>query len=92
MARGHEITAWEPANAWSVENLRAGHGEDAIGGYRSVYPEIPVVVYGPSEFNVNEALEGVDLAIVHEWNEPALVAADGAGATRVILAYRAAVP
>lgn len=77
MARGHEITAWEPANAWSVENLRAGHGEDAIGGYRSVYPEIPVVVYGPSEFNVNEALEGFDLAIVHEWNEPALVAAVG---------------
>ena len=31
------------------------------------------ISYEPTEFDAAEALEGVDLAIVHEWNDPGLI-------------------
>ncbi|MFD1611608.1 glycosyltransferase [Sphingomonas tabacisoli] len=76
VARGHDVQAWEPKGAWSLANLLADHGEAGLAAYRSAYPELSSSTYTPA--NAPERMvDGADLVIVHEWNEPNLVAAIG---------------
>lgn len=77
-ARGHEAPVYEPADAWSVQNLIADAGEAALDAYRSAYPRLDSIVYDPATFDLDEALDGADIVLVHEWNDPALVARIGA--------------
>src|SRR6478736_2315752 len=74
---GHEVRAFEPEESWSRENLVREHGEDAAETWRVHYPELSVGRIG-AEFPLEQALDGADLVIVHEWNAPALVARIGA--------------
>ncbi len=71
--RGHEVVIFEPRDAWSLKNLLASHGRGPLREVRQVYPRLQVVRYDPRAFEPAAALEGADLVIVHEWNEPALV-------------------
>jgi len=82
--RGHEVVAWEPAGAWSAANLARDHGAAALDAWRGAYPELAgaVRVYDPAALDLAEALDGADVALVHEWNEPALVARLGAERAR----------
>jgi spore maturation protein CgeB len=73
---GHEVQAYEPENSWSLENLLADHGDGGLWPYEAAYPELDVIRFRQGG-NVVEALDGADLVIVHEWNDPALVAAIG---------------
>jgi len=73
VALGHEVEAFEPARAWSVESLVADHGPDALDDLRRHYPELRSTVYEPSS-DPAELVDGADVVIVHEWNEPELVA------------------
>jgi spore maturation protein CgeB len=74
--RGHEVVAWEPEGGWSAENLVRDHGPGALDAWRAAYPELAGAVrtYRLERLDVAEALAGADLAIAHEWNDPALVA------------------
>jgi spore maturation protein CgeB len=74
------VVAYEPAGSWSAVNLASDHGEAALDAWREAYPELAdaVRVYRPEALDLGEALEGVELAVVHEWNDPALVARLGA--------------
>jgi spore maturation protein CgeB len=74
--RGHEVTAYEPAGAWSLENLIRDHGERGLDAYRAAYPDLTSIPFG-REFDPAQALQGADLVIVHEWNDPGLVRALG---------------
>jgi len=74
--QGHQVAVFEPENAWSLQNLLADHGEAGLEAYRQGYPELSSTPIG-EDFDLARALEGADLVIVHEWNEPALVAAIG---------------
>lgn len=74
--RGHAAQAYEPADAWSRSHLVADHGEAALATFRDAYPELDSVEYGP-ELDLDAALAGADLVLVHEWNDPKLVAAVG---------------
>jgi spore maturation protein CgeB len=74
--RGHEVTAYEPRNGWSLSNLLRDHGEAGLAAYRDAYPELRAVAFDP-ERDLDAALEGAELVIVHEWSPPALVAAIG---------------
>jgi spore maturation protein CgeB len=76
LARGHDVRVCEPRDAWSLANLLADHGPDGLLPYRQAYPELDSTVYDPAE-PVDAMLDGADLVIVHEWNEPELVAAVG---------------
>jgi spore maturation protein CgeB len=76
LARGHQVTVYEPRDAWSVENLIRDHGEAAIVAFRSVYRGLDSRRYG-ADLDLDAALDAVDVAIVHEWNEPKLVARIG---------------
>jgi spore maturation protein CgeB len=77
IARGHAVEAFEPEGAWSLSNLLRDHGEAGLSAYRASYPDLASRTYGAVEPMV-EAVGGADLVIVHEWNDPALVAALGA--------------
>ncbi|WP_262299115.1 CgeB family protein [Microvirga sesbaniae] len=74
--RGHAVAAYEPRGAWSLENLLKDHGDAGLDAYRSLYPELSSDVFDP-DLDIEEALADADVVIVHEWNEPWLVAAIG---------------
>jgi spore maturation protein CgeB len=77
-ARGHEVRAFEPLDGWSRGNLVRDHGEAARLGWREAYPGLPASEAYPGPLpDLDRALDGADLVLVHEWNEPALVAAVG---------------
>ena len=73
LARGHEVRVFEPEDAWSVQNLRADHGDAALAAFSAAYPHLSSRRYGAS-LDLDEATDGCDVVIVHEWNDPALVA------------------
>lgn len=70
-ARGHEVLFFEPRDAWSLRNLLADHGERALQGFRAAYPTLTSTRY--DRLDLDESLDGVDLVLVHEWNDPGLV-------------------
>jgi spore maturation protein CgeB len=70
---GHEVEAYEPRDGWSITNLLADHGAAPLTEVRRAYPALHVTRYDRATFDVDRALSGVDLVIVHEWNEPRLV-------------------
>lgn len=76
IARSHDVQVLEPEGAWSLQNLLADHGEAGLDAYRSAYPELSSRTM-PKGFDVEAACDGADLVMVHEWNDPALVAAVG---------------
>ena len=76
-ARGHHVQAYEPANAWSRQNLLADAGPSGLAAFPTAYPDLSTTEYDPST-DLAPFVDGADVVIVHEWNEPALVAAIGA--------------
>ena len=73
VARGHDVSAYEARDAWSVRNLVAEHGTAPLHRFRDVYPDLHVERHDPRTLDVDAALDGADVVLVHEWNEPALV-------------------
>ena len=72
--RGFEVMGFEPADGWSARNLAADQGEAALDAWREAYPDLPVTVYDSARLDVDRALDGADVVLVHEWNGPELVA------------------
>jgi spore maturation protein CgeB len=77
LARGHDVDVYEPADAWSRDNLVRGHGEAPLRDFAAAFPQLRSRVYD-RKLDVDEALDGADVALVHEWNEPWLVRKVGA--------------
>ncbi len=87
--RGHDVQAFEPQGAWSLQNLLADHGEAGLGAWREAYPDLSSIAYGEN-FDPAEACTDADIVIVHEWNDAGLVAALGrlrAGGGRFTLLF-----
>jgi spore maturation protein CgeB len=77
LERGHTVRVLEPADAWSVQNLLLEAGPDALAGFARAYPQLRSERYEPSTLDLDDALGDADVVIVHEWNDPALVARIG---------------
>ncbi len=75
-ARGHDVIAYEPAQSWSRENLQASQDADPSERFAAIFPTLRSRIL-PGEHALDEALQNADLVVVHEWNEPSLVAAIG---------------
>lgn len=75
--QGHEVRALEPETGWSLDNLLADAGEGGLAAFRDAYPDLTPETYAPGA-DPAALVDDADLVIVHEWNEPALVAAVGA--------------
>ena len=71
--RGHRVSVFEPADAWSVQNLVRDHGEEALERARDHYPAVRPERYDPVDLDLDRLLDGADLVLVHEWNSPELV-------------------
>lgn len=76
-ARGHEVRIFEPDDSWSRENLLRDAGESAIHAFQQAFPHLLSTLYRSDDLHLEEWLDGVDIAIVHEWNHPALISAVG---------------
>ncbi len=72
--REFDVRAFEPENGWSARNLAADLGPEALAAWRAVYPDLPVTTYDLAAFDLDRALDGADLVLVHEWSDPALIA------------------
>jgi spore maturation protein CgeB len=75
--RGHDVKVFEPRNGWSVQNLLGEHGEKPLQQFSEAYPGLKSTRYHLDELNLERALSGADLVIVHEWSDHALVRAIG---------------
>jgi spore maturation protein CgeB len=71
MRLGHDVRVFEPADAWSLNHLTAEHGSEPVNGFYQAYPHLSSTRY--EDLNIDEALDGADVVLVHEWNDPALV-------------------
>lgn len=74
---GHEVTAWEPATEWSLENLlQEPNGQASLNQFAALYPDLHVALYPTAEMADEPAwrtrLANTDVVILHEWNPPAL--------------------
>ncbi len=73
---GHAVTAYEPRDAWSLQNLLADHGVGPVVQAARAFPRIGVRTYDPAAFargeGLDEAVAGADVVVVHEWNDPAV--------------------
>ena len=73
--RGHEVKVFEPETGWSRRNLVRDHTEEKLDEFQQYYPSLQSEFYSLEKgINYGQILEGMDLVIVHEWNEPELVA------------------
>jgi spore maturation protein CgeB len=70
---GHEPLVYEPAEGWSIENLKKDYGSTPLSDFRRYYPRLRSLPYSSSTLDLDSILDGVDLVIVHEWNEPELI-------------------
>ncbi|HVG63863.1 MAG TPA: glycosyltransferase [Hyalangium sp.] len=72
--RGHEVRVYEPHDAWSLQNLLAEpRGQEALEGVRTLYPRVEPHRYDLSTLDLERAIDGAHLVIVHEWSTPELV-------------------
>jgi spore maturation protein CgeB len=83
IGRGHELSVLEPRDGWSRAHLRAQAGPEAELAFARRFPLLSSREYVASELDLDAVLDDADLVLVHEWNEPALVARLGRHRERV---------
>src|SRR3954463_713593 len=80
--RGHAVEVYEPADAWSVTNLVREHGAAALDRFQGAYPALRCTPYRLDLLDLDRALEGADVVLAHEWNDPELIRRLGEVRTR----------
>jgi spore maturation protein CgeB len=77
IAGGHDVRSFEPADGWSRQHLlQEPRGAAVLDGFARDFPDLASAtrLLVP---DIDAMLDGADLVIVHEWNDPALIAAIG---------------
>lgn len=69
---GHQVVVYEPADGWSRLNAIRDGGENALQEATALLSGIDIRQYVASP-DLEQALQGADLVIVHEWNDPELI-------------------
>ena len=69
---GHDIIVYEPIDGWSRLNAIRDRGEQCLGEVAALFPGISIRQYGDF-LDLEEALNGADLVLVHEWNSRELI-------------------
>ena len=73
LERGHDVDVYEPENGWSVQNLVRDHGSAPLDEFVRVFPRLRSEPYTVETLDLDVALDGADVVIVHEWSEHDLV-------------------
>ena len=66
-ALGHDVVVFEPVDGWSRLNAIRESGSQALQDIGRLFPGISIRRYDAS-LDFDEALDGADLVVVHEWN------------------------
>jgi spore maturation protein CgeB len=80
--RGHDVDVWEPRGGWS----RAHLDDRAVTDFHDAFPHLTSRLHD-AQTDVEELVDGADLVLVHEWNEPELVASVGAASGQFTLLF-----
>lgn len=78
LARGEQVTVYEPRDAWSVVNLVREYGENPLRDFEAAFPHLKSTRYERATLDLDAVLDNADLVLVHEWNDHDLVARIGA--------------
>ena len=73
LARGCEVRVFEPADGWSRQHLLADGGPAAVARFHQVFPGLSSSAVDLERLDLDAALDGADLVLVHEWSSHALV-------------------
>lgn len=73
IARGHNVSIYEPHDSSSLQNLLEEQGSAALEKFHETYPRLSSSRYDLASLDLDATLDGADLVIVHEWNDPDLV-------------------
>jgi spore maturation protein CgeB len=76
-SRRHQVVVYEPEDGWSATQLRREQGPEALARFGARFPDIRWRTYQSGRLDLDALLDGVDVVVVHEWNDPALIAALG---------------
>jgi spore maturation protein CgeB len=74
---GNEVVVYEPADGWSRSNLLQDHDASALHEGARVVPGLELHGYELLTLDLDQALAGANVVMVHEWTDPALVASLG---------------
>ncbi len=74
LSHGHEVRILEPADGWSLHNLREQGGEGVVKAFHAIYPLLRSSFYDPASLNLDTVLADTDIVVAHEWNDPAFLA------------------
>jgi spore maturation protein CgeB len=77
LARGYEVRVFEPRDSWSLSNLLRDQGPCAIARFHAAYPMLASTRFDARRLDLDEALDGATIVLVHERNSRALVKAIG---------------
>ena len=72
--RGNHVRIYEPDNGWSYRNLVSQHGDQPLRDFEDVYPELRSLKYNSDFLDLDQALDGADVVMVHEWNPSQFIA------------------
>ena len=73
---GHDIVVYEPADGWSRLNAISDGGAETLSNIPRLFSGIDIRTY-QDPLDLEAALDGADLVLVHEWNPPELIEAIG---------------
>jgi spore maturation protein CgeB len=71
--RGHNVAVFEPRDSWSLTNLLTDRGPTAVQEFRRAYPGLDSTPFNPETIDLDHALDGADLVLIHEWSDHDLV-------------------
>ena len=72
--RGHDVAVYEPRDGWSRTMLIERRGQAALDDIAAAFPHLHSTLYDLDGIDLDGILDGADLVIAHEWNEPELIA------------------
>lgn len=77
VAMGHTVVCWQEHDCWSQRSLIESEGERgsaSLAQFSAAYPELTIREHAGDRKVLADALKSSEVAIVHEWNSPVLVA------------------
>src|SRR5829696_1113306 len=71
---GHEVIVYEPAAGWSRQNaLDEDDSASTLAEAAELVPGVELRSYDLETLDLDRALDGADVVIAHEWNDPELI-------------------
>jgi spore maturation protein CgeB len=85
---GHSVQVFEPTDGWSLHNLREQCGDGVVKAFHATYPRLDSSFYTPGDIDLDVALDGADVVIAHEWNDPGFLRRLGAHRAHASSSYK----